>query len=69
MARGYQHPTKLAPPGLWLFASHVLGRPVRADEEPCPHVCGVALPAPPAVRAPRLGPRDCAACGERGRGA
>lgn len=65
MARGYQQPTKLAPPGLWLLATELLGQPVRVDDPPYPHVCGTALPAPKGVRPPRIQRRECVACAEQ----
>ena len=75
MARGFQQPTRIAPRGIWLVASELLRRPVRAgdmiaglwtlNDEPYPHICGNALPAPRGVRPPRIQRRECAACVEQ----
>lgn len=50
--------------GLWMGASRVLGRPVRADE-PYPHICQWPLPGQHGRHPIRLTRRDCAACAEQ----
>jgi hypothetical protein len=50
--------------GVWVGASHVLGRPVPVDE-PFPHVCGVDVTGTMTRRQFRLWARDCGACAEK----
>lgn len=53
-------------PGLWIAASHALGRDVTTNE-PYPHICNldvVGRVTQPPVRY-RLWRRDCAACAEQ----
>jgi hypothetical protein len=49
--------------GVWLGASHILGRPVPVEENP--HVCGVRLEGLMTHRPVRLTSKDCAACAVR----
>ncbi|MEU3455618.1 hypothetical protein ABZ671_18755 [Micromonospora sp. NPDC006766] len=53
-------PREAAGRGVWLGASHVLGRPVPFEENP--HVCGNSLTGTMTGRSVRLTWRDCAAC-------
>lgn len=53
------------PPGHWIAASHVLGRPVSTQEVPYPHVCGWVGPGRMTGATVRLRWRDCVACAEQ----
>ena len=54
------------PRGVWLGASHALGRPVPVDE-PYPHICGIDIVGRMTGARYRLWRRDCGACVEAGR--
>ena len=54
------------PVGIWVGASHALGRPVAVSGEEYPHICGISVVGQmtPGLRY-RLTRRDCAACAEK----
>ncbi|MFG2054789.1 hypothetical protein ACGFI9_12230 [Micromonospora sp. NPDC048930] len=56
----------IARPGLWLVASTVLGRPVKAAENP--HVCGVTVTQTISRQPYHYKARDCSACAVRAAG-
>jgi hypothetical protein len=47
--------------GIWVGASHALGRPVPVGE-PYPHICGLRVVGTMTGREYTLWRRDCAAC-------
>ncbi len=56
----------MKPVGIWVGASHALGRDVAVTGEEYPHICGIQVTGTvtPGLRY-RLGRRDCAACAEK----
>ncbi len=52
------------PVGIWLGASHALGRDVAVSGEEYPHICGIQVTGVMTGARYRLGRRDCAACAE-----
>jgi len=57
-------PSQLPVRGIWLLASHVVGRPVRTSD-PYPHVCGWTGPGLMTGARVELRRRDCGACAEQ----
>jgi hypothetical protein len=53
------------PVGIWVGASHALGRPVAVAGEEYPHICGISVTGCMTGVRYRLTRRDCAACGEK----